>query len=95
MKHWLITLFLITSQAPIQQLWATPDEGAELHQDQCEGCHGTELYRSPARKISRHFDLRRQVSMCIDVTGKGADWFPEEQESVVDYLNRDFYQFNP
>lgn len=42
-------------------------------------------------KLKTLFDLKRQVSMCTTMTGAGADWFPEDQDDVVEYMNKAFY----
>ena len=65
-------------------------EGEELHNESCGGCHTFSMYLRPTSTIKNKFDLRRQVSYCrshLDV-----DWFPDEEASVVDYLNQNFYQ---
>jgi hypothetical protein len=35
--------------------------------------------------------LRSQVSACANNLGTG--WFPDEEKSVVDYLNNQYYNF--
>jgi uncharacterized membrane protein len=42
-------------------------------------------------EIQNHFDLRSQVSACANNLGTG--WFPDEEKSVVDYLNNAHYKF--
>ncbi len=75
---------------------ADPENGKELHDPECMGCHGTEVYtRTEGRMVKDLFGLKRMVSMCIERTGKGADWFPEDQDDVVEYMNKEFYHFKP
>ncbi len=71
---------------------ADTDNGKELHDADCMRCHGNETYMKDDTKLKTLFDLKRQVSMCITMTGAGADWFPEDQDDVVEYMNEAFYQ---
>ncbi len=72
---------------------ADPENGQELHDAECLRCHGTDVYTREERKLGTFFDLKRQVSMCITMTGAGADWFPEDQDDVIEYMNKAFYHF--
>jgi uncharacterized membrane protein len=49
------------------------------------------MYTRDNSKIQNHFDLRSQVSACANNLGTG--WFPDEEKSVVDYLNNAHYKF--
>ncbi|MBT3198014.1 MAG: cytochrome c [Gammaproteobacteria bacterium] len=84
-------LTLLLAIATPMTTWADSENGQELHDTDCLGCHGTEVYTRENRTINDFFGLKRQVSMCITVTGKGADWFPEDQADVVEYMNQSFY----
>lgn len=77
---------------------ADPEQGARLHAEHCTGCHAshvegsaTDFYTRPDRKIGSLPDLRRQVRRCRD--NLGLQWFDDQVEDVVAYLNRDFYHF--
>jgi len=65
--------------------------GMDLHNVSCVACHGSEMYTRERSKISNNFDLRRQVSYCRN--NLNIEWFPNEEQSVVDYLNGQFYHF--
>lgn len=67
------------------------EEGKELHEESCLRCHGSEKYTRDDRKVQDHFGLRSQVSACASNLGTG--WFPDEEKSVVDYLNDTHYKF--
>ncbi|HIJ25381.1 MAG: cytochrome c [Gammaproteobacteria bacterium] len=86
----LLLVGTLSSQAA-----ADTENGQELHDKDCLGCHGTEVYTREGRTLSNFFDLKRQVSMCITMTGKGSDWFPDDQTDVVEYMNASFYHFKP
>ena len=66
--------------------------GMDLHNESCVACHGSEMYTREPSKITNNFDLRRQVSYCRN--NLSIEWFPDEEQSVVGYLNSQFYHFN-
>lgn len=86
----LISALLFTLLLPTAGV-ADTENGQELHDAECLRCHGTEPYMKEDTKLKTIFDLKRQVSMCITMTGAGADWFPEDQDDVVEYMNKAFY----
>ena len=86
MKTLLLTTLLLSSSA----IFAN-EEGKELHEESCIRCHGSEMYTRDNSQIQNHFDLRSQVSACANNLGTG--WFPDEEKSVVDYLNGQHYKF--
>jgi len=67
------------------------EEGKELHEESCIRCHGSEMYTRNNSRVQNHLDLRSQVSACANNLGTG--WFPDEEKSVVDYLNQTHYKF--
>lgn len=67
------------------------DEGKELHDESCISCHDSQTYTKFDSSIESHFDLRRQVSFCSVNLSTG--WFPEEEESVISFLNFTYYNF--
>ena len=86
MKTLLLMTLLLSSSA----IFAN-EEGKELHEESCMRCHGSEMYTRDNSRIQNHFDLRSQVSACANNLGTG--WFPDEEKSVVDYLNGQYYMF--
>jgi len=71
------------------------NEGKELHEKSCATCHVVQhddaFYTRNNRKMNDFPALRAQVSMCANAVGAG--WFPEEEEAVLDYLNKHYYKF--
>lgn len=66
-------------------------EGQGYVNESCLSCHGTEMFNREGSKIKNSFDLRRQVSYCRNHLS--VDWFPDDEKSVVKYLNDTFYHF--
>jgi mono/diheme cytochrome c family protein len=66
-------------------------EGKKLHDANCVGCHSTSVYTRQDRRVKSLAALSRQVASCthmaqVSLTG-------DEQKSVVEYLNQQFYKF--
>ena len=77
---------------PGMQMDSMTEEGKELHNESsCMRCHGSEMYTRDDRKALDYSDLKRQVSFCSNNLSTG--WFPEEEELVVDFLNKTYYQY--
>jgi len=101
----LVPLLLISCSAPFggedkeskplnkesKEVLSINEEGRELHEESCMRCHGSEMYTRDNSRIQNHLDLRSQVSACANNLGTG--WFPDEEKSVVDYLNQTHYKF--
>jgi len=90
MKTLIITTALLASATTFAN-----EEGKELHADACITCHiathNDAFYTRENSKLGNHFDLRRQVSTCASAFS--VDWFPDEEASVVDFLNTQYYNF--
>ena len=67
------------------------DNGDDLHFEHCTGCHQEEVYTRPDRKVSSLEQLGRQVRFCKDTIG--VNWFDDEVEDVIAYLNQTYYHF--
>lgn len=74
-------------------------KGQNLHQDNCISCHadmvggdGTDLYTRENRIVGDYDHLVRQVNNCN--AQLGTNWFDDEIEAVVAYLNAEYYQFD-
>ncbi len=69
-------------------------EGQELHDESCLNCHIAQhdatFYTRENLKITNYAGLKRQTSLCASNFSVG--WFPEEELSVVDYLNQQYYK---
>jgi cytochrome c553 len=66
-------------------------QGKALHAQSCGGCHGTEVYTRPDRRIRSAEGLLKQVELCNSNLDKG---FSDKQlNDLVKYLNDSFYKF--
>lgn len=70
---------------------ADAEAGKILHDTHCTKCHGTEVYTRKNRVVKNPEGLKKQVSRCQ--LSVGANWFDEDVDNVVDYLNSSFYKF--
>ncbi len=72
------------------------EEGKEFHDEACIACHlikhDDDFYTRENTRMKDHFTLRSQVSRCAVNFSTG--WFPDEEASVVDYLNDKYYKLN-
>ncbi|HHC73732.1 MAG TPA: hypothetical protein ENK78_01470 [Thiothrix sp.] len=65
--------------------------GAALHQTNCSGCHGTEVYTRTDRQVTSLKGLASRVAMCD--ANLETQLFPEDLEKITTYLNDSFYKF--
>lgn len=68
-------------------------EIAEVHQQSCTECHGTDVYTRDDRKVTSYDGLARQVRRCE--TALGLRWFDDEIDAMTAHLNREYYRFMP
>lgn len=73
-------------------------KGEKLFKRHCQACHislvggdGSTLHTRAERKVHNLAGLTRQVNFCKD--NLDLQWFDDQVESVVDYLNRQYYRF--
>ena len=89
MKKILSIALLLTTNA------FANEEGKELHDEACVVCHlvvhDDAFYTRENSRIPDLFTLRSQVSRCSSNFSTG--WFPEEEQAVVDYLNKKYYHY--
>lgn len=90
MNQLLLSTILIASSVAFAN-----EEGKELHGESCIACHvikhDDDFYTRDNSRLHNHFDLRSLVSNCVSVFN--ITWFPDEEKSVVDYLNNEYYKF--
>ncbi|MBW5291112.1 MAG: hypothetical protein Rsou_0774 [Candidatus Ruthia sp. Asou_11_S2] len=90
MNQLLLSTMLIASSVAFAN-----EEGKELHNESCIACHIIEhddaFYTRDNSRLHNHFELRRQVSNCVSAFS--IDWFPDEEKSVVNHLNNEYYKF--
>ncbi len=70
---------------------AEEESGAALHQKNCSKCHGKDYYPKKDSKMDSYARLHKMVGMCD--AQLGTELFPEELQSITDYLNDSFYKF--
>ncbi len=80
-----LALSALTSPAP-----AAPN-AAQLHQQSCTSCHGSEVYTRPNHRIRSKPQLLKQVRRCT--MAAGAKWFDDEIAAVAEYLDANYYHF--
>jgi len=83
----LLLILMIATFSYSIELSLNAKEGREVYIDaNCQKCHGLdEQYDAKKNTVKDHFRLKKWVSSCM--TYFGHSWFPEEQKSVVVYLN--------
>jgi hypothetical protein len=76
------------------------DVGKTLHDKDCVACHArqfngdaSKIYTRPDHRVRTPAQLRAQIAYCN--TQLGTQYFPEDEENVFAYLNRDYYRFKP
>jgi hypothetical protein len=73
--------------------------GAQLHSQQCTGCHaarfggdGSGIYTRDNRRVRSLPGLQQQVNRCKN--NLQIVWFDEDVDDVVDHLNASYYHFS-
>ncbi|MBQ0725204.1 MAG: hypothetical protein KBT50_02945 [Cycloclasticus sp.] len=84
----LISLFLL---ANFQAHAVDIENGRSLHAENCLACHGVDIYQQDKRKLHDLAALTAQVKRCD--FSLGTQWFDEDIEDAVSYLNNEFYHF--
>jgi mono/diheme cytochrome c family protein len=67
------------------------NHGKSLQQDNCMSCHDDGMYTREERRVTTLDALRQQVQRCE--TNLNLQWFPEDVDAVIEYLNTSFYKF--
>ena len=65
--------------------------GKAIHNKDCLGCHGTEMYQRDPLFVKSYRQLDAQVNACAK--RNNIDWNEDETEEVIDYLCDEFYGF--
>ena len=66
-------------------------DGKTIYNNNCTGCHGTEVFTRSNRHVKNLADLRNRVRQCSYAIE--AKWFDAEINAVTDYMNSAFYRF--
>jgi len=65
--------------------------GEQLVDENCNSCHGSELYTRKDRLVTSRPGLTAQVKRCE--LALGLTWFDEDIENAAEYLNQKYYRF--
>ncbi len=65
------------------------NHGKSLQQKNCMSCHDDGMYTREERRVTTLDALRHQVQRCE--TNLNLQWFPEDVDAVIEYLNTTFY----
>lgn len=83
---------------PLHAAAADPGQGEQLHDAHCTACHigmtggdGSLLYTRKDRRVNSLSALETQVRRCEN--SQGLQWFDDQVEDVVVYLNQTYYKF--
>jgi mono/diheme cytochrome c family protein len=74
--------------------------GQAMHEQHCIGCHDrltngepTSLYTRENRLVTSLDGLQKQVRRCEQALE--LQWFDEDVDNMVEYLNQTYYHFEP
>jgi len=90
----IVSKLLITAtlaSASTLSMAADSAHGKALQQKNCMSCHDDGVYTRKERKITSLTGLDKQVRRCE--LSLGLQWFDDDVEDVVSYLNESFYKF--
>ena len=94
-KSLLLLVFMLWSNLANALEKVEDNEFKELHDESCLACHirthDKDFYTNPDRKIKQYRALGVQVGRCVGAFN--VEWFPDEQQGVVDYLNEAYYHY--
>lgn len=94
----LITLIPVAALA--EEPWGKVDlqAGKALHDKACTSCHmrmyggdGSKMYTRDGRMLSNKLELQQRVATCNAMSNAG--WFPEDENNVAAWLNKQYYHF--
>ena len=92
MKRALLISILLSSALLAQPaLPADSAQGKKLHDANCVKCHSTSVYTRQDRKIKSLAALNEQLVPCTHAAQ--VTLTDDEQKSIVQYLNEQFYKF--
>lgn len=66
--------------------------GEQLVDENCNSCHGSELYTRKDRLVTSRSGLTNQVQRCE--LALGLTWFDEDVENAAEFLNQKYYRFD-
>lgn len=86
----LYTVLSLLSSSAIAK--GDADNGETLfNKADCQRCHSNDIFTKEDRKVTNLKALEEKVNICDSQLS--VNWFDDEVDDVVAYLNRDFYKF--
>jgi len=82
----------LTAAATHAALPGDAEEGKRLHDANCTGCHDAGVYAPERRQVRTLDGLREQLGGCNHMAD--AHFSNEQLQSVLKYLNDNFYHLN-
>lgn len=70
---------------------ANESEVEFMVQEKCTSCHDSEIYTRTDGRVNSLKELGTMVRACN--TNTGAQWFEDETDKVIEYLNKTYYKF--
>ena len=98
MKKRVLMMFplLVALNVSADEDKVSPADAKALHEKHCTSCHlsmhgdSDSFYNRIDRKITTYEKLSAQVNRCKN--NIGLQWFDEETQAVIDYLNDTYYK---
>lgn len=95
----IAALLLVAWSCAAAHAQGDPAEGAKLVAEKhCETCHANKtlgdaqaIYTRKDRKVTSYEKLKARVALCNSELG--LQMFPDEEEHVVAFLDREYYHF--
>ena len=87
----LVSVLLSSALLAQPALTADSVQGKTLHDANCTKCHNTSVYTRPNRTINSLAALNERLVMCTHAAQ--VTLTDDEQKSIVQYLNEQFYKF--
>jgi cytochrome c553 len=91
MKQSIMSMLVLTLALSGSAAAADLEHGKQLLQERCTKCHDDSVYTRKDRFITSMEALKKQINRCSINTG--AQWFDEDIDDVVAYLNNTYYKF--
>ena len=84
-------LFVLLTSGVDAALPGDTAAGKRVHDANCTGCHGTEVYSRPDRLVRSLPALKEQLKGCIHMAQKNLS--PAAAQNIIKYLSDQYYHF--
>lgn len=88
----LLFVLVIPASSLLAAEKSAGDSGKALHEQRCSACHKTDVYTNKKRKVKTLAALKVKVAGCAKANKTG--WKAKQVDSVMEYLNSNFYKFS-